>query len=79
MSLLLSRPLAFGKGWGDFDIQMTISQQHPVSSIGPAPKTGATVGNYGDPILWNTTFQYHFAICSKGPRPTFCNAVNVPA
>jgi hypothetical protein len=27
--------LAFGKGWGDFDIQATISQQYAVSTIGP--------------------------------------------
>ncbi len=59
-NVLTAQPtLAFGKGWGDFDIQMTISQQYPVDSIGPAPKTGTTIGNYGDPILWNTTFQYH--------------------
>jgi hypothetical protein len=59
-NVLLAQPtLAFGKGWGDFDIQSTISQQYPVSSIGAPPKTGTTVGNFGDPILWNTTFQYH--------------------
>jgi hypothetical protein len=23
------------------------------------PKTGTFVGNFGDPFLWNTTFQYH--------------------
>jgi hypothetical protein len=60
-NVLVAQPtLAFGKGWGDFDIQMTISQQYPVESIGPKPKTGTTVGNFGDPVLWNTTFQYHF-------------------
>jgi hypothetical protein len=60
-NVLVAQPtLAFGKGWGDFDIQATISQQYPISSIGPKPKTGTTVGNFGDPILWNTTFQYHF-------------------
>ncbi len=59
-NVLVAQPtLAFGKGWGDFDIQMTISDQIPVSSIGPKPKTGTTVGNFGDPILWNTAFQYH--------------------
>jgi hypothetical protein len=60
-NVLVAQPtLAFGKGWGDFDIQSTVSQQFPVSSIGPAPKTGTTLSNFGDPILWNTTFQYHF-------------------
>jgi hypothetical protein len=59
-NVLVAQPtLAFGKGWGDFDIQMTVSDQIPVSSIGPKPKTGTTVGNFGDPILWNTAFQYH--------------------
>jgi hypothetical protein len=51
--------LAFGKGWGDFDIQSTLSTQIPVDSIGPAPKTGTTLSNFGDPFLWNTAFQYH--------------------
>jgi hypothetical protein len=60
-NVLVAQPtLAFGKGWGDFDIQSTISQQYPVSSIGVPPKTGTTVSNFGDPILWNTAFQYHF-------------------
>jgi hypothetical protein len=59
-NVLVAQPtLAFGKGWGDFDIQSTISQQYPVSSIGAPPKTGTTVSNFGDPILWNTSFQYH--------------------
>jgi hypothetical protein len=59
-NVLVAQPtLAFGKGWGDFDIQSTISQQYPVSSIGPQPKGATVVGNFGDPILWNTTFQYH--------------------
>jgi len=53
--------LAFGKGWGDFDIQMTVSQQYPVAAH-PTPGNTAAVNmtNFGDPILWNTTFQYHF-------------------
>jgi len=58
--LVVQPTLAVGKGWGDFDIQTTFSQQYPVDSIGPAPKTGTTIGNFGDPVLWNTTFQYHF-------------------
>jgi hypothetical protein len=60
-NVLVAAPtLAFGKGWGDFDFIMTLSQQYPVASIGTPPKTGTTVGNFGDPFLWNTTFQYHF-------------------
>jgi hypothetical protein len=40
-NVLVAQPtLAFGKGWGDFDIQSTISTQIPVDSIGPKPKTG---------------------------------------
>jgi hypothetical protein len=69
-NVLVAQPtLAFGKGWGDFDIQSTISQQYPLESwnclpAGPTlctavPKTGTFAGNFGDPILWNTTFQYH--------------------
>ena len=59
-NVLVAQPtLAFGKGWGDFDIQSTISQQYPINSIGPKPKTGTTIGNFGDPIVSNTTFQYH--------------------
>jgi hypothetical protein len=69
-NVLVAQPtLAFGKGWGDFDIQSTISVQVPVDSFnclpaGPTlctaqPKTGTFIGNFGDPILWNTAFQYH--------------------
>jgi hypothetical protein len=69
-NVLVAQPtLAFGKGWGDFDIQSTVSVQVPVESYNclPAgatlctavPKTGTFVGNFGDPVLWNTTFQYH--------------------
>lgn len=58
-NVLTAQPtLAFGKGWGDFDIEMTISQQYPLAAIGPG--SGATLSAYGDPILWNTVFQYHF-------------------
>jgi hypothetical protein len=47
--------LAVGKGWGDFDIQATFSQQYPVSSIGPP----GTLQHFGDPLLTNVAFQYH--------------------
>ena len=57
-NVLVAQPtLAFGKGWGDFDIAMTISQQYPLAAIGVASST--TMSNYGDPVLWNTVFQYH--------------------
>lgn len=53
--------IAFGKGWGDFDIQMTISQQYPVAAHPtPGTTTAAAMTSFGDPILWNTSFQYHF-------------------
>jgi hypothetical protein len=53
--------LAFGKGWGDFDIAMTISEQFPVSALASPGNTPAVnMTNFGDPILWNTVFQYHF-------------------
>ena len=61
-NVLTAQPtLAFGKGWGDFDIQMTISQQYPVSALSsPGTTAGTNMRNYGDPILWNTAVQYHF-------------------
>ena len=59
-NVLVAQPtLAGGKGWGDFDLEMTISQQYPVAAEGLGA-TGATMRNFGDPVLWNTTFQYHF-------------------
>lgn len=53
---ILQPTLAFGKGWGDFDIQATISQQYPVATINPAVNT---VSSFGDPALANVAFQYH--------------------
>ena len=36
-NVLTAQPtLAFGKGWGDFDIQSTVSVQIPVDGIGPS-------------------------------------------
>jgi hypothetical protein len=48
--------LAFGKGWGDFDIQMTVSEQFPIGAASPESQN---MRNFGDPIQVNTTFQYH--------------------
>ncbi len=61
-NVLVAQPtLALGKGWGDFDIQMTISQQYPLNAITANGSTASVnYANFGDPILWNTTFQYHF-------------------
>ena len=60
--VLTAQPtIAAGKGWGDFDVQSTLSVQIPVQGHG---STGATPEmnrqSFGDPILWNTAFQYHF-------------------
>jgi hypothetical protein len=61
-NVLTAQPtLAAGKGWGDFDIQTTLSVQIPVSALSSPGNTPAVnMANYGDPILWNTAFQYHF-------------------
>jgi hypothetical protein len=61
-NILTAQPtLAFGKGWGDFDIQTTISTQIPVSALAsPGNTPSMNMANFGDPILWNTAFQYHF-------------------
>ncbi len=59
--LYVQPTLAVGKGWGDFDIQMTISEENPIAGITANGNTAAVnLANFGDPILWNTTFQYHF-------------------
>lgn len=53
--------VAFGKGWGDFDIQSTVSTQIPVAGLVSGTTSAATnMRNFGDPLLWNTAFQYHF-------------------
>jgi hypothetical protein len=44
--------LAVGKGWGNVDLQMTLSQQYPLGS-------NAAEEAYGKPELWNATAQYH--------------------
>lgn len=41
--------LAVGKGWGDVDLQMTLTQH-----IRRAAEEA-----YGKPVLWNATTQYH--------------------
>lgn len=61
-NVLTAQPtIAFGKGFGDFDIQSTLSVQIPVSALSSPGNTPAmNMTNYGDPFLWNTAFQYHF-------------------
>jgi hypothetical protein len=61
--VLTAQPtLAFGKGWGDFNIQTTISEQFPVSAISsPGSSASENMKNFGDPTLWNTAFQYHIS------------------
>jgi hypothetical protein len=60
--VLTAQPtIAAGKGWGDFDVQSTLSVQIPVQghgSTGNTPEMNRE--SFGDPILWNTAFQYHF-------------------
>jgi hypothetical protein len=46
--------LAFGKGFGDFDIQGTVSAEIPFGG------TDAENTNFGHRIFTNVTFQYHF-------------------
>ena len=57
---VLQPTLALGKGWGNFDIQMTLSEQFPIAGLSaPGTPTSINMSNFGDPFLWNTTFQYH--------------------
>ena len=44
--------IAYGKGWGDFDVQSTLGISVPDNG---APRDGA-----GTPVMWNTAFQYRF-------------------
>ena len=61
-NILTAQPtLAAGKGWGNFDIQTTLSTQIPVSALAtPGNTPDQNMKAFGDPILWNTSFQYHF-------------------
>jgi hypothetical protein len=44
--------IAFGKGWDDFDLQATISQQFPVGD-------SLAEKHFGEPVLVNVAAQYH--------------------
>ena len=45
--------IAFGKGWGDFDIQTTLSEQFPFAGIDSFER------NFGHPVFLNVAAQYH--------------------
>jgi hypothetical protein len=52
-NILTAQPtLAFGKGWGDFDIQSTISVQVPVAALNaPGNPAATTFANFGYPYF----------------------------
>jgi len=71
--VLTAQPtLAAGKGWGDFDIQSTVSVQVPVSGQDSPGNTGEMNREaFGDPILWNTIGAgYQIAVT---PNPVIKN------
>lgn len=45
--------IAFGKGWGDFDLQATISEQFPTGGVGSLQRS------FGHPVLANLAAQFH--------------------
>ena len=45
--------IAFGKGWGDFDLQATLSGQFPVGGADTPER------NFGHPVLVNVAAQFH--------------------
>ena len=58
-TFLVAQPTLSAVRFGAISSEMTIGQQYPVAE-GPRSSTGATMRNFGDPVLWNTVFQYHF-------------------
>ena len=48
----LQPTIAAGKGWGDFDLQATISEQFPLGE-------SAAEKRFGEPVLVNIAAQYH--------------------
>jgi hypothetical protein len=50
---VLQPTFAFGKGWGDFDVQATISEQFPTGGVPTAER------NFGHPVLVNIAAQFH--------------------
>ena len=47
---IVTPTLAFGKGWGNFDVQSTLGVS--------LPDNGSAPGGFGMPIAFNTAFQY---------------------
>jgi hypothetical protein len=45
--------IALGKGWGDFDVQATISEQFPVGGVDSLERA------FGHPVLVNVAAQFH--------------------
>jgi hypothetical protein len=50
---ILQPTIAFGKGWGDFDLQATVGEQFAAWGDRTNEK------NFGDPVRVNMTAQYH--------------------
>ncbi len=50
---VLQPTVAFGKGWGDFDVQATVSEQFPTGGDHTAES------NFGHPVLVNVAAQFH--------------------
>jgi hypothetical protein len=48
----LQPTIAFGKGWDDFDLQATISEQFPIGS-------SLAEKRFGEPVLVNVAAQFH--------------------
>jgi hypothetical protein len=49
---IIQPTMAFGKGWGNFDVQATVSEQFPTGGVRNAEKS------FGHPVLVNVTAQY---------------------
>ena len=49
---IIQPTMASGKGWGDFDVQATVSEQFPTGGDSSAEKS------FGHPVLVNVTAQY---------------------
>ena len=45
--------IAFGEGWGDFDVQATISEQFPIGGVDSLERS------FGHPVLANVAAQFH--------------------
>jgi hypothetical protein len=50
---IIQPTIAFGKGWDDFDVQATISEQFSTGGVSTNEK------NFGRPVLVNIAAQYH--------------------